>query len=262
MTGLTNNPHLVARFRSDDRRGNAGAVRGRFLGRFGLAVIAILVPAVDGLGQTSSIGKRVAPGDADEPQPREATSQPGSPVIEGASLIAVPVTEPRTFAEHDLITIIVREQKKFEAEADSETRKRWEISSEIEAFVKAMDHGLGAATFVRGKPDIDYEFESRMRGDADTTREDRFTTRITATIVDVKPNGNLTFQARRKIEHDEEVTYMTLTGMARSEDVTPDNTILSTQVADLVISVQNEGSVRDGTRRGWIPKLLDSLRPI
>ena len=55
---------------------------------------------------------------------------------------------------------------------------------------------------------------------------------------------------------------MTLTGICRKEDITPDNSILSTQLADLRIDVQNSGAVRDGSRRGWLTTILDVLRPI
>jgi flagellar L-ring protein precursor FlgH len=54
---------------------------------------------------------------------------------------------------------------------------------------------------------------------------------------------------------------MTLTGTCRSEDITPDNTVLSTQIAELEIKVTNSGAVRDGSRRGWITRLLDIVRP-
>lgn len=262
MPRLTHKLHPGSRVQSDPGRTKGHAIEVWLRGRLGLAVILLVLPTAESLGQTSSIGNRVATGDNDQPLSREASSQTGSPVLEEASLIAVPVTEPKTFAEHDLITIIVREQKKFESDAETDSKKQFKLQSDLEAFVKFIDRGLGASTFSRGKPNIDYNFKSSLSSEADVEREDKFTTRITARIIDVKPNGNLVFEARRRITHDEEVTYMTLTGVTRSEDVTPDNTILSTQVADLVITVENEGVVRDGSRRGWIPKLLDMLRPI
>jgi flagellar basal body L-ring protein FlgH len=52
-----------------------------------------------------------------------------------------------------------------------------------------------------------------------------------------------------------------LTGICRSEDVTPANTILSTQVAEMVLVEKNSGALRDATQRGWIPRLLDWAKP-
>ena len=59
---------------------------------------------------------------------------------------------------------------------------------------------------------------------------------MTATIIDIKPNGNLVFEARKQIRHDDEVSSMRLTGLCRSDDVTPDNSVLSTPTPGAAIS--------------------------
>ena len=83
---------------------------------------------------------------------------------------------------------------------------------------------------------------------------------MTGKIIDVKPNGLLVIEARAKVEHDEEISTITLTGTCRKEDVTADNTILSTQIADKHVAVKNEGALRAVSTRGWIPKLLDLIK--
>ena len=52
-----------------------------------------------------------------------------------------------------------------------------------------------------------------------------------------------------------------LSGVCRVDDVTPDNTVLSTQMFDKSLAKTTTGAVRDTTRRGWLVKLLDSLSP-
>lgn len=224
---------------------------------------AVLTLAAEAAAQSSSIGKRHrAQQDAEQiPSGSTQTSTLGQRTIESHSIIAVTLPPPRKYAVHDLVTIIVREQKKFEASGETEAGKDFDIKSELEAFAKLTNGGLGASQFTRGKPTIDYKFSTNTKGEADAAREDNFTTRITARIVDVKPNGNLVLEARRKMVHDDESPEVMLTGMCRSQDITPDNTVLSTQMADLEIRVHNHGEVRNSTRRGWIPRLLDELRP-
>ena len=219
------------------------------------------------LAQTSSIGKRAARTTEASVEPtagsvREAAAYQGNPFLEAYSLIAVPLKPPKEFRPHDVITIIVRQQKKFEADGDIESKKKFEIESTLDAFLKFIDDGIGASTFRRGKPNVDYEFESRIKNEGDTTREDIFTTRISGHIVDIKPNGNLVIEAKSHIRHDEEEALVTVTGVVRSTDVTPDNTVLSTQIANLSIDVKNTGAVRDASTRGWITRLLDFLKPV
>ena len=193
--------------------------------------------------------------------PRRLILHKGHPALEKAGLTAVKVIPPRTFKVHDLITVIVREQRKFESDGELETKKKFDIKSQFGAMFNLIDGGIGAATFSRGAPNVDLKVDSKIKNEADKEREDRFITRITGEIIDVKPNGNLVVQAKAKLSFDNEITVITLTGVARSVDVTPDNSILSTQLSDKVIDVQNSGAVRDGSRRGWIPRLLDAVRP-
>ena len=84
---------------------------------------------------------------------------------------------------------------------------------------------------------------------------------MTARILDIKPNGNLVLEAEATQQFDDEVSLMTLTGVCRSSDVTPDNTVLSTQVADLSVKVKNTGAVRDGSNRGWLHRIIDVTKP-
>ena len=227
-----------------------------------IPVLLLLFVAVDAaVGQTTSIRRRHAATQPAAQTNREQDKYEGNRTLERSSLFAVAVKPPKTYKVHDLVTIIVRQQRKFEADGSLESKKKFEIQSELDAFIKHIEGGIGASVFRRGKPNIDYKFDSRLKNEADKEREDKLTTRITAEIIDVKPNGNLVVQAISTVKFDDERSSMTLTGTCRSVDVTPDNTLLSTQFADLNIKVVNTGAVRDGSRRGWVTQLLDILRP-
>jgi flagellar L-ring protein precursor FlgH len=80
---------------------------------------------------------------------------------------------------------------------------------------------------------------------------------MTVEIIDIKPNNTLVLKGQKLIKTDEEEQRMLLTGICRAEDVGPDNTILSTQINDLVVDAQSKGAVKDATQRGWLGKLLD-----
>jgi flagellar L-ring protein precursor FlgH len=225
-------------------------------------LIAAMTAASTAAGQTTSVRKRQTPGAPTQESKREARERPGNRVLEAHSMVAVPVEPPKTLKVHDLITIIVRQQRTYESDGELQTKKRFEIASQLDAFIKFMDGGIGASTFSRGKPNIDYRFGQRIKNESDKDREDRLITRITAEIIDVKPNGTLVVQARSEIRFENEVAKTTLTGTCRKEDVTPDNTVLSTQLANLAFDAHNSGAVRDGSRRGWLVRFLDLIRPV
>ncbi len=228
-------------------------------------ILAGFILASSAAAQTSSIGKRRAitkpAGIKAEDDPRTEKTIKGNPTLEKHSLTAVRVKPPRKYRVHDLVTIIIREQRRFKADSGLESQKEFAIRSQIMKAFKFDQQKLVPATFSAGMPDLDFSVDSEMSNEATKDRIDRFTARVTGEIIDIKPNGNLVVQAKGKLTFDDEVTIVTLTGVVRNEDVTPDNTVLSTQLSDKVLDVQNEGAVRDGTRRGWIPRILDYLKP-
>ena len=83
-----------------------------------------------------------------------------------------------------------------------------------------------------------------FKGTAALERDDTFTGRITAEVIDVKPNGTLILQATEEIKTDEEEQRVTLIGTCRVDDITPDNTVLSNQIYNLSLNKQHKGASR------------------
>ncbi|MEK6798161.1 MAG: flagellar basal body L-ring protein FlgH [Planctomycetota bacterium] len=232
-----------------------------------ICLVAVLLTwsgAASAPAQTSSLGAKKRQLDAIKPVeklPRESQDAPRNAVYTRYAWTAQRPLPPKSFKPGDLITVIVREQRQWEADSDLKTKTQFDVKSELDAFIRPIDRGIGAATFRRGKPNIDYKYDQVSKSKGDSSREDRMTTRLAAKVLDVKPNGLLVVEGRAKITHDDESSEITLTGTCRKEDVTSDNTVLSTQIADKVVSVSNAGALRSVATRGWVTKLLDMLKP-
>ena len=106
---------------------------------------------------------------------------------------------------------------------------------------------------------MDVTGKDNVKGDGKYSRDDTFTDRITAEVIDVKPNGRLTLEARRTVQKDEEIQTLVLSGDCRREDVTNANTVLSTQLMGLTLLVHNEGNVKDTASKGWITQVLEAV---
>lgn len=235
-------------------------------GPYVVALVLILsAGTIEVYAQTSSLGARRRQADigsVPDIAPRETPKIQRNAVYERYSWVTVKPTPLKTFKVGDLLTIVVREQRRFQAEADLEIKKRFNVKSVLNAFIKLTEGGVGATAFRRGQPTIDYKYDNRLTSEGDTQREDTLTMRVTGRVIDVKPNGLLVLEARARIQHDEEISTITFTGTCRKEDVTADNTILSTQVADKNVTVINHGALRSASSRGWILKLIDLFQPI
>ena len=60
---------------------------------------------------------------------------------------------------------------------------------------------------------------------------------------------------------NDELWEAALTGIIRREDVLPNNTVLSENVAELSIFKRELGHVRDGYKRGWFTYWFDRFSP-
>jgi flagellar L-ring protein precursor FlgH len=191
-----------------------------------------------------------------------AAPDPARAGLKNVSVFAVPEPEPKMVKKHDLITIIIREESEVSSQGTSDLKRQSDLNATADQFIKlnlknfAIEQGITGAA-----PSIQLSGSRNFKGEATVDRKDSVITRLTAEVLDVKPNGTLVLQARKKIKNDEEEQTLLCSGVCRVEDLTPDNTVLSTQLMDLEFTKINKGQVRNTTKTGLIHKLLDFINP-
>ncbi len=186
--------------------------------------------------------------------------------LEGVSLFQIQPLAPRTMRVHDLVTIIVNQSSKIERDQKLETKKRGSNTAQLSALPdlwKLLQLRLEAGNRSNGSPSGLPEFgltnTNNYKGEGDYEREDRFTARVTAEVIDVKPNGLLVVEARSSIVTDKEEQTIVLSGVCRQEDVSSSNTVQSTALSDLRLVTEHSGEVKDGATKGLITKFFETL---
>lgn len=187
-----------------------------------------------------------------------------SEAIAATSLAAVRIPEPKRFALHDLITIVIRESTQTDFEATLETNKESEFDGRISDFPNLnlrdlLNFQLRPSSMSEGEPTLGVTYEGEFTGEGEYSRRESISGRITARVIDIKPNGTLVLEARKFIQSDKETLNLVLTGMCRPEDVSIDNTILSSQIYDLRLEKLHEGELRRTTKKGILTKVLETL---
>ena len=201
------------------------------------------------------------------PGPAEAMpdGQPNhlSPAVAQVSLAAVRVPVAHKFAANDLVTIIVNEATEADTIAYLDAKKNNSMNASVTAFPS-----LSWANFLQPKlsggqlgnpPSVASTYANEFKGDSSYQRKDTFTSRITAKIIDVKPNGTLVLEAHGFLRSEKETTKMVLSGICRKEDVAADNTVMSTQIYDLHLEKDHHGEMHNSTTKGVLTKVLDTL---
>jgi flagellar L-ring protein precursor FlgH len=201
---------------------------------------------------------------ASAPVPMNAEGEPvGSAPV---SFTAVSAPHPKKFKKNDLITIIVQEDSAYTSNAQSQSEKQQDFDLALQNWLQlhTSANGVPTATAVGTSgtlPEAKFKYDNNRQNQAEQDRTDSLSLRIAATVVDVKPNGSMVLEAGKDITVDREVQHFHMSGICRADDVTPDNTLLSSQLANLTVSKQTSGEVKDGVKSGWLNSIIDKVNP-
>ena len=98
-------------------------------------------------------------------------------------------------------------------------------------------------------------------GGGEVKNSQTIATRAAVQVIDVLPNGNLVVEGLREISFSKERQFAALRGLVRSYDIQPDNTVLSSNMADARIEIISEGTLTDAQKKGWLLRLNDKINP-
>jgi flagellar L-ring protein FlgH len=158
----------------------------------------------------------------------------------------------------DVLTITVSENSDASKDATTKTGRYKDNSADV-SFA-----GLTAgATTVLGAAKTGYsgKFDNNFKGSGTTTKTDKMTAYMSATVVDILPNGNLFIRGARWTKVNEELQQIILEGVVRPTDIDRYNQILSQKIGDAKIFFVGKGPVSTQQRPGWLGQLFDILNP-
>jgi len=188
------------------------------------------------------------------------TPSPKPPLIRNYSLIYVPAPEPIVVKVHDIITIMVDEKSSVTIDSRFNRNRTETLKAELKEFMR-IDNAGNLAPAALNSPKIDTQLQGRLQSTGQVADREGIQYRIAATVVDIRPNGNLILEARKSIRSNRDVWEYRLTGEIRSKDVNRDNTALSENIANLDIVKHQRGKVYQSTKRPWGVVLYDWFFP-
>ncbi len=155
----------------------------------------------------------------------------------------------------DIVTIQVFEETSALAEATTESSRAENIDSKFPNL-------YGLEKLVSELPNLAGGSRTRdFSGDASTTRRSVLRTSIAARVVEVFPNASLLLEGNREIEINDERQMVVVRGIARPQDISPNNAILSTELAELEIRVLGRGTVSEAQKPGVLFRVLSGVWP-
>ena len=168
----------------------------------------------------------------------------------------------RAYQVGDLVTVNIVETSKASKKADTSSARKSSIDAGISNLL-GFETKLGK--YAPANFDNSAMFKTSMTNSFDgsgaTSRDESMTASITARVVSLMPNGNLYIKGTRQVKVNNETQFITLSGLIRREDISPNNTVLSSYIADARIEYTGSGPVSDKQRTGWLGRAVDFVWP-
>lgn len=152
----------------------------------------------------------------------------------------------------DLLTVILDEQTDATKQASTGITK--DNSTSISAPTI-----LGQGVTLNGDPiSTSLESANDFAGKADSSQSNKLQGSITVTVSQVLPNGNLVVQGEKWIAINQGDEYVRLRGIVRQVDITPNNTVLSTQIGNAQIAYRGKGAPAEANSMGWLARFFNT----
>jgi len=152
----------------------------------------------------------------------------------------------------DLLTVILDEQTDASKQASTGITK--DNSTSISApKILGKDITLGGNPLATS-----LESTNNFAGKADSSQSNKLHGSITVTVSQVLPNGNLVVQGEKWIAINQGDEYVRLRGIVRPVDITPNNTVLSTQVGNAQIAYRGKGAPAEANSMGWLARFFNT----
>lgn len=150
----------------------------------------------------------------------------------------------------DIVTIVISENSVSTFKAGTSAKKDDSNNVAQKLFIGFLDRIF--------KP-FATSASSSNKGEGDTNQAGKMSARMSAIVKKVFPNGSMIIEGTRNIMTNKEVQIIKLSGVIRRDDIRPDNTVKSENIAEAEIRMEGKGLIADRQRRGLLTRILDWL---
>jgi len=84
---------------------------------------------------------------------------------------------------------------------------------------------------------------------------------VSVTVVAVYPNNTMLVQGQKRVTLNRGDEFVQIKGLVRFADISADNRVLSTRVADARIAYTGKGDVARAGRQGWLGRFFSVISP-
>ncbi len=155
------------------------------------------------------------------------------------------VTDPRSYEIGQILTVLIYESATASSSTDAATDK-------------ATSFGL-TANNGSNQESANLGINSDFNGGGTLTRTGKFVASVSVSIIEVTDKGELIVQGAQDLEFNNEIQSIELQGRVRPQDISSDNTVISTRVADAKIKYVGDGLLTDRETPGILTRIFNFI---
>lgn len=162
----------------------------------------------------------------------------------------------------DIITVLVNIDDSAQT-SNSTTGSRTNAYSAATPNIFGLESYLGKALPAGYDPTkaLGNSSTASDAGSGTIKRSEQISLTIAAIVTGVLPNGNLIIQGTQEVRTDRELRQLSISGIARPEDISAENTIKHTQLAEARISYGGTGDQSQMTKTPAAQALMERYSP-
>jgi flagellar L-ring protein precursor FlgH len=223
----------------------------RIMNRLTVILIAAAVAVLQGCATVEPAARHPAYAPTMPPEPVSPQENNGS-IFQPVSGMAL-FEDNRAHRVGDILTVQLVERTNASKQAATNTSKEQDISLGVTDI-------LGGPVTMNGRNPLSASINGsrEFTGDGASSQSNTLTGNITVTIAQVLPNGNMIVRGEKILTINQGDEFIRVSGIVRPLDVSPDNTVLSTKIADAEITYGGRGTLADSNTKGWLARFFDS----
>ncbi len=192
-------------------------------------------------------------------EPAEKVVSPGSLWTPSAKFVDM-YRDSRAQRVGDIVVVQIIESSSAKKEAKTASDKDNSANSSITDILglpldRSSVLGYGIT------PTLSASTSTSFEADGETSRSGDISAVVSARVVRVLPSGNLVISGKKETRVNSELQYLIISGIIRPDDITTNNTIQSTYIADMHLDYYGSGIIGDQQSKGIISRALDKVWP-
>ena len=109
--------------------------------------------------------------------------------------------------------------------------------------------------------DVGMGGDQQFSGKGDASQSNTLSGEVSVTVAAVYPNGTMLVKGEKLLTLNRGDEHIQISGLVRAVDVSPDNRVLSTRVANADIRYIGKGEIARASRQGWLGRFFSMISP-